>query len=145
MSAKSTLVIAGVALCVGFSLNSCSDPVPETKLVTVPTVKVVTKTVEVKGDTTHTPLPQSCLDALATVEAVNSPDREISRAVGEILVATSDVELNAVQRDVEAMNKHITTVRQSRSKLSSALIGSAEARLRLKTSAEICQRDLAKQ
>lgn len=141
MSFKSTSIIAGVALCVGFSINSCSEPIPETKVIRVPTTKVVTKTVTVAAPPEK--LPQSCLDALAAVEAVGVADERMTKAAGDIRAQMPDVERNALRDDFKAMNKAIEIVFKAEDTLGTAAHESSDLRERVRVTSELCSRDMA--
>ena len=142
-SAKTTLIIIGASLCVGFSLNSCSEPTPETRVVKVPTVHVVTKTVTVKSDAV--PIPESCTKAFTLAQGVAAPDSTMTEAAGNILAKMSDVERNALRDDFKAMNQALTDVRRSRDALGTSAIEAAELRRQLAVAVDICNADLEEQ
>lgn len=143
MGAKSTLVVAGIALCVGFSINSCSEPIPETRVVKVPQVRVVTKTVEVKSD--PIPIPESCYKAFDLAQEISVPDSDMTGAAGAILAQMSDVERNALRDDFKAMNAALEKVRKNKELLGISSNKAAEVRQALATMVSLCKKDLGEQ
>lgn len=142
-SAKTTLSLMGVALVIGFSINSCSDPIPETRIVKVPTVHTITKTVETKSD--PVPIPQSCYQAFELAQEISVPDGGMTEASGAILAQMSDVESNAFGKDFKAMNEALEKVRQNKELLAVSVVHAADKRSQLAVQVSLCKKDLGDQ
>jgi hypothetical protein len=140
-SARTTSVLAVGGLILGISFGLASNPVPETK---VHVVKVpVTKTrVEEKKIYVQTPLPESCLSLVETMESVTDTAGQQTAAVGKILLGLQDIGRFKAGRDLAALTKATEVVREYKDRLDTAVIETIRSTEEVEQHLETCKADM---
>lgn len=125
-----------VVLGIGFSLAGCG--VPETRVITVPSVKVVKVTTTVTA-----PAPSRtadpCEDISDLVSKLNSSRTLMGQNSGDLLIASDRVMQGSIMRDHVLMNEQIQIIRDARSGLSDELLVQQETLDRLQELLKSCQ------